>query len=146
LGHDIIDTHPLKDGAAIGAAGTNDFLIMGDSQSHIDKGVYLCIGSSVIAPMVFEKLQSMINNLRIGSGKGAMKDFVIVVNDIQHEGGWTKEPKKQDADYYHRFTKTFRRMGGEFIYFEEDNRSFLWNLFKQLDKNSKKQKATVKNK
>jgi hypothetical protein len=135
IGHDIIDTHPLNDGAAIGASATNDFLLMGGSQSLIENGAYICIGSSVIAPMVFEKLQSMINNLRIAGKKKAMSESLIVVNDIQHEGLWAKEPHRQSTDYYHRFTKTFRRMGGEFIYFEEDNRSFLWNLLAGLDKN-----------
>ncbi|MFH0938731.1 MAG: hypothetical protein V1899_05560 [Planctomycetota bacterium] len=133
IGHDIIDTHPLNDGPAIGAAATNDFLSMGYAQSLLERGVYICVGSSVIAPMIFEKLQSMINNLRIQrKGLPPLRNFLIVVNDIQHEGGWTREPEKRDADYYHRFTKTFRRMGGEFVYFEDDNRKFILNLLAEL--------------
>ncbi len=130
LGYDIIDTHPLADGGAIGATGYRDFLIYAASQAHLDGGVYLCVGSAVMGPMVFEKAQSMVNNLRIQNGQEAMSDFLIVVNDIQPVGpDWRDEPTPDRASYYHRFTKTFRRMGGKFIYFEADNRAFLHNMY-----------------
>jgi hypothetical protein len=132
IGQDIIDTHPLNDGAAIGATTTNDFLIMGGSQALLEGGVYICIGSSVIAPMVFEKLQSMINNLRLKEHGKVLSNFLIVVNDIQPEEVYDREPPRNTPAYYHRFLKTFSRMGGRFIYFEEDNRCFLLNLFRLL--------------
>lgn len=132
IGQDIIDTHPLNDGAAIGATATHDFLTMGYSQALLEGGVYICMGSSVIAPMVFEKLQSMINNLRLKEHKKVLSNFLIVVNDIQPEEVYDREPPRNTPAYYHRFLKTFSRMGGKFIYFEEDNRRFLLNLFKLL--------------
>lgn len=133
LGYDIIDTHPFADGAAIGATGYRDFLVYAASQSQLEGGVYCCIGSAVMGPMIFEKAQSMVNNLRIQQGQGPMEDFLLVVNDIQPVGpGWREEPSKDQPSYYHRFTKTFRRMGGRFIYFEADNRAFLHHLYRGL--------------
>lgn len=137
LGYDIIDTHPCADGAAIGATGYRDFLTYTQSQTHLEGGLYCCVGSAVMGPMVFEKAQSMVNNQRLQNGQAAMSDFLIVVNDIQRVGpDWRDEPTADKPGYYHRFTKTFRRMGGEFIYFEADNRAFLHNLYRQLSETS----------
>lgn len=133
LGYDIIDTHPLADGAAMGATGYRDFLVYAASQARLEGGVYCCIGSAVMGPMIFEKAQSMVNNLRIQQGLGPMEDFLLVVNDIQPVGpDWREEPSKDHPGYYHRFTKTFRRMGGRFLYFEADNRAFLHRLYRGL--------------
>src|SRR3989338_8418582 len=128
FGHDIIYTHPLSDGASIGACAETDFLKFTQSFSDLEGGVYLSIGSSIMSPMIFEKSLSMARNVAHQENR-TIKDFMIVVNDIQ-EGEWDwnsdKEPSKNDPAYYLRFCKTFHRAGArELHYIQADNRDFL---------------------
>jgi len=85
--------------------------------------------------MIFEKALSMARNVAHQENK-TIKDFMIIVNDIQ-KGNWDwnseKEPDKKDPAYYLRFCKTFHRMGArEMHYIKEDNKSFLMNLYHEL--------------
>jgi hypothetical protein len=139
FGYDIIYTHPLSDGASIGKAAEIDFLKFADSVSDLEGGVYISIGSAIMSPMIFEKSLSMARNLARQEGR-KIKDFMIVVNDIQ-DGNWDwnsgKEPEKDNPSYYLRFCKSFNRMGArELYYVQADNRDFLLSLYHNL-KNSK---------
>lgn len=135
IGYDIIYTHPLCDGAAIGRAAYTDFLKFAQSVSQLEGGVYLSVGSAIMSPMIFEKALSMARNAAKQQGR-TIENFDLVVNDIQ-PGAWdwaNGEPPKSHPAYYLRFNKTFSRMGGHLNYIELDNRAFLHNLYAELMK------------
>ena len=135
FGYDIIYAHPLSEGASIGKTSEIDFLKFVNSVSELEGGVYISIGSAIMSPMIFEKALSMARNVAHQENKKII-DFIIVVNDIQ-EGNWDwnseKEPDKTDPAYYLRFCKTFHRMRArQMHYIKEDNKSFLLNLYHEL--------------
>ncbi len=135
FGHDIIYTHPMNRGAAIGRAADPDFLSFTDSVSRLEGGVYLSVGSAVMSPMIFEKALSLSRNQARGQG-GAIEDFSIYVVDLAKSAwDWTHdgEPPPDNPAYYLRFCKTFSRMGGRMTYTSADNRSFLVALLRTLE-------------
>jgi hypothetical protein len=131
IGHDIIYTHPLNHGAAIGRTAINDFLSFANSVSNLDDGVYLSIGSAVMSPMVFEKSLSMAQNIEIQKGNHIDNHFIMVVDLAENKWDWNKkgEPPADNPAYYLRYCKTFSRMGGEMHYMSADNRDFLTELY-----------------
>jgi hypothetical protein len=131
IGHDIIYTHPLNHGAAIGRTAMNDFLSFANSVSNLEGGVYLSIGSAVMSPMVFEKSLSMAQNIEIQKGKHIDNHFIMVVDLAENKWDWNKkgEPPADNPAYYLRYCKTFSRMGGEMHYMSADNRDFLTELY-----------------
>ncbi|MCI0512592.1 hypothetical protein L0128_05215 [candidate division KSB1 bacterium] len=132
IGYDIIYTHYLNNGAAIGKTALRDFLTFTDAQLQLDGGVFIAVGSAIMAPMTFEKGRAMARNIARQEGR-SLDDTLIVVNDIQPAGDdWNLEPTKASPAYYLRFLKTYRRMHGEFEYIELDNREFLLNLLHLL--------------
>ena len=134
IGYDIIYTHPMNCGGAIGRGATSDFLTYAGSVSNLSGGVHLTVGSAIMAPMIFEKSLSMANNLALQHGS-PLSDYYLVVNDIQQGGNWdwrTGEPPMDHPAYYLRFCKTFYRMGGELDYIGLDNRAFLLALYSAL--------------
>jgi hypothetical protein len=134
IGHDIIYTHPLNHGAAIGRTGLTDFLYYARSVSNLENGVYLSVGSAVMSPMVFEKSLSMSQNLEIQKGGHIDNHFMIVADLAKNEWDWSKngEPPPDNPAYYLRYCKTFDRMGGEMHYISADNRDFLCELYHNL--------------
>ena len=56
FGHDIIYNHPMNHGASLGRVAERDFLAFAKNVQNIGEGVYLSIGSAVMSPMVFEKI------------------------------------------------------------------------------------------
>jgi len=135
FGHDIIYTHPMNRGAAIGRAAERDFLAFTDAVNHLEGGVYLSVGSAVMSPMIFEKALSMSRNVARASNR-AIEDFSIHVVDLAASAwDWTRdgEPPQDNPAYYLRFCKTFSRMGGRMTYTSADNRSFLVALLRALD-------------
>jgi hypothetical protein len=139
IGYDIISTHPMFRGAVIGRAADIDFRLFGGSIEKLDSGVVLSIGSAVMAPQVFEKSLSCVNNLRLQAGLNIVQNHSIYVVDIQSGGGWDwskGEPAKDNPAYYLRFCKSFSRMGGTMNYAQCDNVAFLHNLLTVLDKGS----------
>ncbi len=133
FGHDIIYTHRVNSGAAIGRSAERDFLSYVRSVSNLEGGVYLSIGSAVMSPMIFEKSLSMARNAALREGK-EIKNCHIHVVDLQEESwDWTHgEPPIDNPAYYLRFMKTFNRMGCPVDYTSMDNRSFLLHLFRKL--------------
>src|SRR5206468_2649588 len=137
IGYDIIANHPMFNGAAIGRAAQVDFSLFGRAVEGLDNGVVLSVGSAIMAPQVFEKSISCVNNLRLQDGRGIVHGHTIYVVDIQDGGNWdwTKgEPPKDSPAYYLRFCKSFSRMGGTMRYLQCDNVLFLQHLFHQLEK------------
>ncbi len=134
IGHDIIYTHPLNHGAAIGRTAIKDFLSYANSVSNVEEGVYLSIGSAVMSPMVFEKSLSMAQNIEIQKGKHIDNHFIMVVDLAENKWDWNKngEPAADNPSYYLRYCKTFSRMGGEMHYLSADNRDFLTELYHYL--------------
>ena len=133
IGYDIIHNHHLANGAAIGRGADIDFRVFARGVVNLDGGVFLSIGSAVMAPQVFEKALSLANNLRIRKHMRVVRPF-IAVNDLapmtwDWSGG---EPPKDNPAYYLRFCKSFSRMGGEMVYVDGDNRVFLHNLYQIL--------------
>jgi hypothetical protein len=134
FGHDIIYTHPLNNGAAIGRTVLTDFLRFAASVSNLENGVYISMGSAIMSPMVFEKSLSMAQNIEIQRNSHIDNHFMLVVDLAKSEWDWEKnaEPPASDPAYYLRYCKTFSRMGGEFHYLSADNRDFLSELYHNL--------------
>ncbi len=137
IGYDIISNHPMFNGAVIGRAAGLDFRQFGASVEKLDGGVVISVGSAIMAPQVFEKSLSCVNNLRLQGGRQIVHDHSIFVVDIQDGGKWDwskGEPPKDNPAYYLRFCKSFARMGGTMQYVQEDNVAFLHNVLYGLRK------------
>lgn len=135
IGYDIITNHPLFNGAAIGRAAGLDFAQFSRAVEGLDGGVVLSVGSAIMAPQVFEKSLSCVNNLRLQDGRKIVANFDIHVVDIQDGGNWDwtqGEPPRTNPAYYLRFCKSFARMGGAMHYLQCDNVVFLHNLLQEL--------------
>ncbi len=136
IGYDIIHTHPLFSGAAVGRAAQLDFAQFSRAVDGLDGGVVLSVGSAIMAPQVFEKSLSCVNNLRLQAGRGIVREHTIYVVDIQDGGNWDwsrGEPPKDNPAYYLRFCKSFARMRGAMKYVQCDNGVFLHNLLHKLE-------------
>jgi hypothetical protein len=133
IGYDIIYNNPYANGAALGRGAHIDFKIFVNSVKNLSHGVFLSIGSAIMAPQVFEKALSFANNIQLQSG-GKVEDFHILINDLQESvWDWSKgEPPKNSPDYYLRFLKSFYRMGVTVEYLSLDNRALLHNLYWKL--------------
>jgi hypothetical protein len=134
IGHDIIYTHPLNHGAAVGRTALRDFLSFADSVNQIDGGVYMSVGSAVMSPMIFEKSLSMSQNLHIQKKRHIDNHYMLIVDLAESTWDWQKngEPPPNDAAYYLRYLKTFNRMGGTMKYLSADNRDFLLAIYQNL--------------
>jgi len=134
IGHDIIYTHPLNCGAAVGRTAQRDFLSFAHNVSRLQGSVYLSIGSAVMSPMVFEKSMAMAQNLALQEGRHIDGHTMIVVDLAESRWDWSAgEPPPESPDYYLRYCKTFSRMGGTMHYATADNRDFLLGLCRALE-------------
>ena len=135
IGYDIISSHPVFNGAAIGPAREWDFKLFAGSVQGLEGGVVLSIGSAVMGPQVFEKALSCVNNLRLQEGLDVVHSHAFAMVDLQDGGGWDwtlGEPPKTNPAYYLRFCKSFSRMGGALYYVQSDNVTFLHHLYRRL--------------
>jgi hypothetical protein len=108
IGYDIIATHPMFSGAAIGRAAQTDFSLFSRAVEGLDGGVVLSVGSAIMAPQVFEKSLSCVNNLRLQSGRKIVQGHTLYVVDIQDGGGWDwtqGEPPKDNVVFLHNLLK-----------------------------------------
>jgi hypothetical protein len=127
IGYDIIHEHPNFDGAATGAASHRDFLVFAERIRHLEGGVFLCLGSAVMAPEVYLKALSMARNVERQEGREirhiatAVFDLADLGEDVHHEA------PKTDPRYYFRPYKTIlvRTVadGGESFYIKGDHRA-----------------------
>jgi hypothetical protein len=125
----------MFNGAVIGRAAGMDFQLFSRAVDGLDGGVVLSVGSAIMAPQVFEKSISCVNNLRLQDKKSVVHDHSIYVVDIQDGGNWDwsrGEPPKDNPAYYLRFCKSFARMGGVMHYLQCDNVAFLQHLATRL--------------
>ncbi len=135
IGYDIIANHPMFNGAVIGRAAGVDFRLFGAAVERLAGGAVLSVGSAIMAPQVFEKSLSCVNNLRLQAGRPIVKDHSFFVVDLQDGGNWDwtrGEPPKSSPAYYLRFCKSFSRMGGAMNYLQCDNVVFAHNLLERL--------------
>jgi len=132
FGHDIIYTHPLNRGSAVGRTAERDFLTFAETITDLEGGVYISLGSAVMSPMIFEKSLSMARNLAL-QNKRTIKS-IIVVDLADSHWDWQKdgEPPPDNPAYYVRYLKTFSRMQGSLKYIKADNRDFLLVLCRLL--------------
>ena len=137
IGYDIITCHPMFNGAVVGRAAELDFRLFSGSVEQLDGGVVLSVGSAIMAPQVFEKSLSCVNNLRLQNAREIVQGHSFFVVDLQDGGDWDwtrGEPPKTNPAYYLRFCKSFSRMGGPMHYLQCDNLAFIHNLCRCLDK------------
>ncbi|HJO94230.1 MAG TPA: hypothetical protein QF753_12580 [Victivallales bacterium] len=134
IGHDIIYTHPMNNGPAVGRTALRDFLTFAEQINNLDGGVYLSVGSAVMSPMIFEKSLSMSQNIAIQNDKHIDKHYMLIVDLAENNWNWAKdgEPPMDNPAYYLRYCKTFNRMGGKMRYLCADNRDLLLYLCRNL--------------
>ena len=133
LGYDIIHEHPNCDGAALGKASMDDFLILAENVSNLESGVFLNYGTAVMGPEVYLKALSMARNLALQEGR-EIKHFTTAVFDLADLGDISDtEPEKSEARYYFRPLKTILirtvKDGGESFYFRGDHKYTFPQLF-----------------
>ncbi len=129
IGYDIIHEHPNCDGAALGAASYHDFLIMAESVSHLQGGVLLNFGTSIMGPEVYLKALAMARNVAYQRGE-RINRFTTAVFDLQDLGPDVHHtPSKADPSYYFRPFKTILvrtvQDGGESYYLRDDHQATL---------------------
>jgi len=135
FGHDIIYTHSMNRGAAIGITAERDFLSFVRSIGNLEGGVYLSVGSAVMSPMIFEKALSMARNVEQQKNRDIRNCSIHVVDLQQETWNWDDgEPPADNPAYYLRFMKTFNRMGCPVDYSSADNRMFLVGLLQELQR------------
>lgn len=138
FGHDIIYTHRLNHGAAIGRVAERDFLAYAESVANLEGGVYISVGSAVMSPMIFEKSLSMARNRARQRGEDIRNCHIYVVDLQEAVWDWSAgEPPMDNPAYYLRFMKTFNRMGCPLDYLSADNRLFFLSLYRALESRDK---------
>jgi hypothetical protein len=126
IGYDILHEHPNCDGAALGHASYQDFLILAETLRSLEGGVMLNFGSAVMGPEIYLKALAMARNVAHQEGK-SIKQFTTGVFDlIPLEGDTRVQAPKSDPRYYYRPWKTIlvRTVadGGESFYIQGDHR------------------------
>jgi len=135
IGYDIIHEHPNCDGAALGVASYRDFLIMAESVSRLEGGVFLNFGSAVMGPEVYLKALSMARNVARQEGR-EIRHFTTAVFDLLPLDDTTTEAPKSDPRYYFRPWKTILvrtvKDGGRSFYFCGDHRKTFPALYRRI--------------
>ncbi|MBM3476162.1 MAG: hypothetical protein FJX75_23065 [Armatimonadetes bacterium] len=136
IGYDIIHEHPNADGAALGAASYNDFLVYAKTIDNLESGVFLNFGSAVMGPEVYLKALSMVRNVARREGR-EVAHFATGVFDLIDLGpGYREQPPKSNPHYYYRPWKTIlvRTVadGGESFYIAGDHRDTFPYLYRQV--------------
>lgn len=136
IGYDIVHEHPNFDGAAAGGASHRDFLILVETLTRLQGGVFLNIGTSVMGPEVYLKALTMARNAahqrgqRINEFTTAVFDLAVLGEDLHAEAPGT------DPRYYFRPYKTVlvRTVadGGESYYVQGDHRQTVHALYDLL--------------
>jgi len=136
IGYDIIHEHPNADGAALGAASYNDFLVYAKTIDNLEGGVFLNFGSAVMGPEVYLKALSMVRNVARREGR-EVAHFATGVFDLIDLGpGYREQPPKSNPHYYCRPWKTslVRTVadGGESFCIVGDHRDTFPYLYRQI--------------
>ncbi|MCL2740690.1 MAG: hypothetical protein FWE70_01075, partial [Oscillospiraceae bacterium] len=133
IGNDIVHQHPGFDGAAMGKASADDFLIYARSLEGLEGGAFLNVGSAVTGPEVYLKCLAMARNAAHREGRRIAR-FTTAVFDMHPLSGadYRREPPKSSPYYYYRPWKTILARtvadGGRSYYIEGDHREAFGNL------------------
>jgi hypothetical protein len=126
IGYDILHEHPNCDGAALGQASYQDFLILAQSVTQLEGGVLLSLGSAVMGPEVYLKALAMARNVAHQDGRTIRKFTTGVFDLIALDDDYRQQAPKSDSRYYYRPWKTIlvRTVadGGESFYIQGDHR------------------------
>jgi hypothetical protein len=136
IGYDIIHEHPNFDAEASGGASYRDFLTLAETLSHLQGGLFLNIGTSVMGPEVYLKALTMARNEAHQCGK-RINEFTTAVFDLVNIGeNLHSEASKTDPRYYFRPFKTIliRTVadGGESFYIQGGHRQTIPALYDLL--------------
>ncbi|MFO7610895.1 MAG: hypothetical protein R6W99_00185 [Clostridia bacterium] len=136
IGLDFIHQHPNCDGAMLGKASYEDFLIYTKTIENLGNGVFMNFGSAVTGPEVYLKALSMARNVAHSQGR-KITDFTTAVFDLLPIGGDTGEtPDKSDPRYYFRPWKTILSRtvadGGRGFYIQGDHKDTVAGLAHRL--------------
>jgi hypothetical protein len=136
IGQDIVHEHPNFDPAATGATSYTDFLILTESVSRLEGGVFLNVGTAVMGPEVYLKAISMARNVARQAGR-SIRRFTTAVFDLVELGDELQtEAPKTDPRYYFRPYKTVlvRTVadGGTSYYVQGDHRLTVPALYDQI--------------
>jgi hypothetical protein len=137
IGCDIIHEHPNCDGAALGQASYDDFLIYTQSITGLEGGVFVNFGSAVTGPEVYLKALAMARNVAARKGERISRFTTAVFDLLPLEGeDYHSQPQKSDPRYYFRPWKTIlvRTVadGGESFYVQGDHRATVSALARKL--------------
>ncbi|MFQ6132665.1 MAG: hypothetical protein ACE5R4_11555 [Armatimonadota bacterium] len=132
IGYDIVHEHPNCDGAAVGAASYQDFLILTQTITRLEGGVLLNYGTAVMGPEVYLKALAMARNAARQQGR-EIRHFTTAVFDLVDlpEDYHTEAPKHEPAYYYRPYKTILVRTvaeGGESFYIQGDHRETLPTL------------------
>ena len=141
IGYDIIHEHPNFDGAAAGGTSYRDFLILAETLTRLQGGMFLNIGTSVMGPEVYLKALTMARNAAHQRGQ-EINEFTTAVFDLVALGeGLHAEPPRTDPRYYFRPYKTIliRTVadGGESFYIQGNHRRTIPALYDLLTRKEK---------
>ncbi len=129
VGYDIIHEHPNCDGATLGKASYQDFLIFTRSVEGLEGGVLLSFGSAIMGPEVYLKALSMARNVAHQGGRKICHFLTAVFDLVPIAGDYRRELPKTDPGYYFRPHKTILARtvadGGDSLYFCGDHRATL---------------------
>jgi hypothetical protein len=127
IGYDILHEHPNCNGAALGQASYQDFLIFTETVTRLEQGVLLNFGSAVMGPEVYLKALAMARNVAHQQGRKIARLTTGVFDLIPLDDADTRhQAPKSDPRYYYRPWKTIlvRTVadGGESFYIQGDHR------------------------
>jgi hypothetical protein len=132
IGYDILHEHPNCDGAAVGAASYQDFLVFAQTITGLEGGVLLNFGSAVMGPEVYLKALAMARNVAHQKGQSIRRFTTGVFDLVTLEEDTRQQAAKSDPRYYYRPWKTIlvRTVadGGESFYIQGDHRHTLPRL------------------
>jgi hypothetical protein len=136
IGYDILHEHPNCDGAALGQASYQDFLIFAETVTRLEGGVVLNVGSAVMGPEVYLKALAMARNVAHQEGR-EIRHFTTAVFDlIPLDADTRRQAPKSDPRYYYRPWKTIlvRTVadGGESFYIAGDHRVTVPHLYQAV--------------
>lgn len=145
IGSDILHEHPNFDGAKMGKATYQDFLVFTNTIDHLENGAYLCYGTAVMGPEVYLKALAMTRNAAMREGR-TISHFTTAVFDLQDLGDhWRQEIAKDTAAYYFRPYKTIlvRTVSdGGISYYVQGNHAVTFpKLYHEIGRSEKAAKA-----
>jgi len=142
IGYDIIHEHPSCDGAALGAASYDDFLIFAHTLQNLENGVFLNYGTAVMGPEVYLKALTMARNLARQQGRSISRFTSAVFDLVPLDDDLSVEPSRESPHYYFRPLKTvlIRTVadGGSSFYIRGQHRQTFLDLFAALQNLSDK--------